>query len=138
MLILYSVLSCLHLMLIPLLPLLSVLFLSLSLSLLPASLGKISQFSSFTDPDEVNSYMSLNVSSALALTAGILQVFPHRPGLRWSVVNVSSMFALQVLPSWVLYCTAKAARKMMFKVLAEEEPNVKVLSYSPGIYNVIY
>lgn len=82
----------------------------------------------------MNSYLSLNVSSALALTAGMLQVFPRRPGLRWSVVNVSSVFAEQALPNWVLYCTAKAARKMMFSVLAEEEPNVKVLSYSPGTY----
>ncbi|XP_034025466.1 sepiapterin reductase b [Thalassophryne amazonica] len=38
----------------------------------------------------------------------------------------------EALPSWVLYCTAKAARSMMFSVLAKEEPNVKVLSYSPG------
>lgn len=112
--------------------------LSLSLSLLPGSLGDISQFARFTDLDEVNSYMSLNVSSALALTAGILQVFPCRPGLRWSVVNISSVFAMKALPNWVLYCTAKAARNMMFSVLAEEEPNVKVLSYSPGIYSFIY
>ncbi|XP_044053767.1 sepiapterin reductase b [Siniperca chuatsi] len=97
-----------------------------------ASLGNISRFASFTDLEEVNSYLSLNVSSALALTAGILQVFPCRPDLRWTVVNVSSIFALQALPSMVVYCTAKAARKMMFQVLAEEEPNVKVLSYSPG------
>ncbi|KAM9360670.1 sepiapterin reductase b [Symphorus nematophorus] len=97
-----------------------------------ASLGDISQFSGFTDPDEVNSYLFLNVSSALALTAGILQVFPCRADLRWSVVNVSSVFAEQPLASWVLYCTAKAARKMMFSVLAEEQPTVKVLSYSPG------
>lgn len=105
-----------------------------NVSLLLASLGDISQFSSFTDLDVVNSYMSLNVSSALALTAGILQVFPHRPGLRWTVVNLSSLFATEALPSWVLYCTAKAARKMMFSVLAVGEPNVRVLSYSPGIY----
>ncbi|XP_073323373.1 sepiapterin reductase b [Pagrus major] len=97
-----------------------------------ASLGDISQVASFTDLDVVNSYMSLNVSSALALTAGILQVFPCKPGLRWTVVNLSSVFAIQALASWVLYCTAKAARKMMFSVLAAEEPNVKVLSYSPG------
>ncbi|XP_019954670.1 sepiapterin reductase-like [Paralichthys olivaceus] len=96
------------------------------------SLGEISGFENFTDLGMVNSYLSFNVSSALALTAGILQVFPCRAGLRWRVVNVSSIFALQALPSWVLYCTAKAARKMMFSVLAEEEPNVKVLSYSPG------
>ncbi|XP_047446763.1 sepiapterin reductase b [Mugil cephalus] len=97
-----------------------------------ATLGDLSPFASFTDPDEVNSYMFLNVGSALVLTAGILKVFPRRPDLRWSVVNVSSVFAVEALPSWVLYCTAKAARKMMFGVLAEEEPNVKVLSYSPG------
>lgn len=87
---------------------------------------------SFTDFDEVNSYLSLNVSSALALTAGVLQAFPSRLGLRRTVVNISSLFALQALQSWVLYCTAKAAREMMFRVLAKEEPNVKVLSYSPG------
>ncbi|GAA6223132.1 sepiapterin reductase-like [Lates japonicus] len=95
------------------------------------SLGDISGFESLTDLEKVNSYLSLNVSSPLALTAGILQVFPCRSGLRWSVVNISSVFALRALPSWALYCTAKAARKMMFSVLAEEEPNVKV-SYSPG------
>ncbi|CAB1427891.1 unnamed protein product [Pleuronectes platessa] len=96
------------------------------------SLGEISGFENFTDLEMVNSFMSFNVSSALALTAGVLQAFPCRAGLRWNVVNVSSIFALKALPSWVLYCTAKAARKMMFSVLAEEEPNVKVLSYSPG------
>lgn len=101
-------------------------------------MGNISQFASFTDLDEVNSYLTLNVSSALALTAGMLQVFPCRPGLRWSVVNLSSVFALNALTNWVLYSTAKAARKMMFSVLAEEEPNVKVLSYSPGIYSFAY
>ncbi|XP_068560068.1 sepiapterin reductase b [Cebidichthys violaceus] len=97
-----------------------------------ATLGDISNFASFTNIEDATSYLSLNVSSALALTAGLLQVFPCEPLLRWSVVNVSSIFALQPLPSWVLYCTAKAARKMMFKVLAEEQPHVKVLSYSPG------
>lgn len=101
------------------------------------SLGDIPKFSSFSDLKEVNSYLSLNVSSALALTAGMLKVFPCRPGLQWSVVNISSLFAVQALPNWVLYCTAKAARKMMFSVLAEEEPNVKVLSYSPGTYTFI-
>lgn len=108
------------------------------LSLFPiGSLGDISKFSSFSDLNEVNSYLSLNVSSALALTAGMLKVFPCRPGLQWSVVNISSLFAVQALPNWVLYCTAKAARKMMFSVLAVEEPNVKVLSYSPGTYTFI-
>ncbi|XP_061134932.1 sepiapterin reductase b [Syngnathus typhle] len=97
-----------------------------------ASLGDISPFENFTDLDGVNSYLAFNISSVLALTAGVLQAFPPRAGLRWSVVNCSSIFAVQPLPSWVLYCTAKAAREMMFRVLAAENPNVKVLSYSPG------
>uniref|UniRef100_A0A671KGL0 Sepiapterin reductase n=1 Tax=Sinocyclocheilus anshuiensis TaxID=1608454 RepID=A0A671KGL0_9TELE len=98
-----------------------------------ASLGDVSRFAlTFTDPVEVNRYLSLNVSGALSLTAGVLQAFPRRLGLRRSVVNISSLCALKPFPSWVLYCTGKAARDMMFRVLAEEEPDVRVLSYAPG------
>lgn len=108
-------------------------FIPTFLSIFPAaSLGNLSNFATFTGIDEVNSYLSFNVSSALVLTAGILQAFPRVPLQQRSVVNVSSTFALRPLPSWVLYCTAKAAREMMFRVLAEEQPHVKVLSYSPG------
>ncbi|XP_065103932.1 sepiapterin reductase b [Paramisgurnus dabryanus] len=98
-----------------------------------ASLGDVSRLaSSFTDPAEVNRYLSLNVSCVLSLTAGVLQAFPHRAGLQRTVVNITSLCALKALPSWVLYCTGKAARDMMFRVLAEEEPDVRVLSYAPG------
>ncbi|XP_062400182.1 sepiapterin reductase b [Sardina pilchardus] len=97
------------------------------------SLGDVSRFTqSFTDLLEVDSYLSLNVSSALGLTASLLQAFPRRQGLRRTVVNLSSLCAQRALPSWVLYCTGKAARDMMFRVLAEEEPDMKVLNYSPG------
>ncbi|MBN3326326.1 SPRE reductase, partial [Atractosteus spatula] len=97
------------------------------------SLGDISRNAvSFTDPSEVDAYLSMNVSSALSLTASVLGAFPRRPGLRRSVVNISSLCALQPYRSWVLYCTGKAARNMMFRVLAEEEPDVRVLNYAPG------
>uniref|UniRef100_A0A673FV63 Sepiapterin reductase b n=1 Tax=Sinocyclocheilus rhinocerous TaxID=307959 RepID=A0A673FV63_9TELE len=102
-------------------------------SLVLASLGDVSSFAlTFTDPVEVNRYLSLNVSGALSLTAGVLQALPRRLGLRRSVVNISSLCALKPFPSWVLYCTGKAARDMMLRVLAEEEPDVRVLSYAPG------
>ncbi|KAL4658249.1 sepiapterin reductase [Arapaima gigas] len=98
-----------------------------------ASLGDVSRFAtSFTDLTEVNNYLSLNVSSALSLTAGVLSSFPQRPGLRRTVVNISSLCALQPFPSWVLYCTGKAARDMMFRVLALEDPDLRVLNYAPG------
>lgn len=97
------------------------------------SLGDISRFTkSFTDMAEVNSYLSLNVSSFLCLTAQFLQAFPQRPGLRRTVINISSLCALKPFSSWVLYCSGKAARDMMFRVLAEEEPDLRVLNYAPG------
>jgi len=76
--------------------------------------------------------MSLNLSSVVGLTAGVLQAFPQRFGLKRTLVNISSACALAAKPSWVLYCTGKAARDMAFRVLAVEEPDIRVLSYSPG------
>ncbi|KAL6097243.1 spr [Pungitius sinensis] len=98
-----------------------------------ASLGDVSRYAkSFTDMAEVDSYLSLNVSSSLCLTASVLQAFPQRPGQLRTVINISSLCAVQPFRSWVLYCTSKAARDMMFRVLAEEEPDVRVLNYAPG------
>ncbi|XP_077399243.1 sepiapterin reductase-like [Vanacampus margaritifer] len=98
-----------------------------------AALGDVSRFTkSFTSMAEVNSYLSCNVSSALCLTASMLQAFPKQSGLRRCVINISSLCALKPFCSWVLYCTGKAARDMMFKVLAEEEPDLRVLNYAPG------
>uniref|UniRef100_H3DQZ5 Sepiapterin reductase a n=1 Tax=Tetraodon nigroviridis TaxID=99883 RepID=H3DQZ5_TETNG len=98
-----------------------------------ASLGDVSRYTrTFTTRAEVDSYMSLNISSCLCLTACVLQAFPQRPGVQRTVVNVSSLCAQQPFSSWVLYCTAKAARDMMFRVLAAEEPELRVLSYAPG------
>ena len=81
---------------------------------------------------EVTSYMAFNLSSAVCLTAGVLEAFPRREGLRRTVVNVSSRCALEPFQSWGLYCSGKAARDMMFKVLALESPDLRVVNYSPG------
>ncbi|KAM9061806.1 sepiapterin reductase [Sarcophilus harrisii] len=85
-----------------------------------------------TDPGEVNDYWTLNVTSALCLTSGVLRTFPSSSNLGRIVVNISSQFALKPTKSWALYCMGKAARDMLFKVLAAEEPDVRVLSYAPG------
>ncbi|XP_067295959.1 sepiapterin reductase a [Pseudorasbora parva] len=96
------------------------------------SLGDVSRFlRDFSDVDEVSSYLTLNVSSAVCVTAGVLQAVRLRP-LRRVVVNLSSLCALRPFPSWGLYCSGKAARDMLFRVLAEEEPELRVLNYAPG------
>ncbi|XP_053114055.1 sepiapterin reductase [Hemicordylus capensis] len=98
-----------------------------------ASLGDVSKsFLDFTSPAEVNGYLALNVTSALCLTSSLLKAFPAQPGLCRMVVNISSLCALKPFKTWTLYCTGKAARDMMFQVLAAEEPDVRVLNYAPG------
>uniref|UniRef100_A0A8C5QP78 Sepiapterin reductase n=1 Tax=Leptobrachium leishanense TaxID=445787 RepID=A0A8C5QP78_9ANUR len=97
------------------------------------SLGDVKKFFlDFTKPDDMTVYLSLNVSSAMCFTSSLLRAFPGRPGLQRIVVNISSLAALHPFKSWSLYCTGKAAREMMFKVLAAEQKNIRVLSYAPG------
>ncbi|NXP41363.1 SPRE reductase, partial [Leiothrix lutea] len=97
------------------------------------SLGDVSKsFLDLTDLEEINAYFSFNISSALCLTSSALRAFGARPGCSRTVVNISSLCALEPFPSWALYCSGKAARDMLFRVLAKEEPGVRVLSYAPG------
>ncbi|XP_062349204.1 sepiapterin reductase, partial [Cinclus cinclus] len=97
------------------------------------SLGDISKsFLDLSDLQEINTYFSFNISSALCLTSTALRAFGARPGCSRTVVNISSLCAQEPFPSWALYCAGKAARDMMFRVLALEEPGLRVLSYAPG------
>ncbi|XP_053445811.1 sepiapterin reductase [Nycticebus coucang] len=97
------------------------------------TLGDVSKgFVDLCDPAEVNNYWALNLTSTLCLTSGILKVFQDCSDLSRTVVNISSLCALQPFKGWALYCAGKAARNMMFQVLAAEEPGVRVLSYAPG------
>lgn len=89
------------------------------------------------DPAEVNNYWALNLTSMLCLTSGTLNAFPDSPGLSKTVVNISSLCALQPFKGWGLYCSGKAARDMLCQVLAAEEPSVRVLSYAPGRWVVL-
>ena len=48
------------------------------------------------------------------------------------IINITSLCAVEPFKSWGLYCTSKAGRDMLFRVLAAEDPDVRVVSYSPG------
>ncbi|XP_008854179.1 sepiapterin reductase [Nannospalax galili] len=97
------------------------------------TLGDVSKgFLNLNDLAEVNNYWALNLTSMLCLTSRTLKAFPQSPGLSRIVVNISSLCALQPFKGWALYCAGKAARDMIYQVLAAEEPGVRVLSYAPG------
>ena len=98
-----------------------------------ATLGDVSKgFLNVNDLAEVNNYWALNLTSMFCLTSGTLNAFRDSPGLSKTVVNISSLCALQPYKGWGLYCAGKAARDMLYQVLAAEEPSVRVLSYAPG------
>ena len=80
---------------------------------------------------ETEPYFRLNVSSVVALNGVFLRLVRGRAA-RITVINISSLCALQPFKTMSLYCTGKAARDMFFRVLAAEHPELRVLNYSPG------
>uniref|UniRef100_A0A1B6CZF9 Sepiapterin reductase n=1 Tax=Clastoptera arizonana TaxID=38151 RepID=A0A1B6CZF9_9HEMI len=81
------------------------------------------------DLEEWSRYMSLNLYSTTMLTSEFLQVF--NSGQR-CILNITSLCALQPFKSMGYYCIGKASREMYFRVLAEENPSLDILNYSPG------
>jgi len=79
--------------------------------------------------DECVDYFRLNLVSMMILNAIFLRKF-HQTAR--TVVNISSLCGIEPFTSLSLYCSGKAARDMFFKVLAAEEPDVRVLNYAPG------
>lgn len=85
-----------------------------------------------SDVENLQQYFMLNLTSTLLLTTHFLRTFPHREGLRRTVINITSLAAIKPMKTCGLYCMVKAARDMMMMTLAAEEPDVRFLNYSPG------
>ncbi|XP_075224940.1 sepiapterin reductase-like [Lycorma delicatula] len=97
------------------------------------SLGKVNHLASeMNDISEWNTFMALNLYSVTMLTAAFLNVF--KTGHR-TLINVTSLCALQPFKSLGYYCIGKTSREMYFRVLAEENPSLDILNYSPGPVN---
>ncbi|XP_043202443.1 sepiapterin reductase-like [Amphibalanus amphitrite] len=78
-----------------------------------------------------DSYFRLNVAAVVALNGVFLRQVGQRAA-HVTVINISSLCALQPFKSMSLYCAGKAARDMFFRVLAAEHPELRVLNYAPG------
>ena len=78
---------------------------------------------------DVQQYFDLNLVSVFCLTTRFLS---HFSSSIKTVVNVSSLAAIQEMPFLSLYCIGKAARDMLHKCLACEEGDTRVLNYAPG------
>ena len=86
------------------------------------SLGRQGATTKDLSAAEISDYLASNLVSVASLNAVFLKATSSVPAR--TVVNVSSIMALQPQSTWSLYCSGKAARDMFFKVVAEEEKQV--------------
>ena len=91
------------------------------------------------DPEQLAKSLALNITSPTVLTAQVLQHFQSRQGVKSiSVVNISSLAAIQPFDCWGTYCMTKAARNMLHRSIALESETreggilVRTLNYAPG------
>lgn len=51
---------------------------------------------------------------------GFIRLF-NKTAADMTIVNISSLLAVEAFPNWALYATGKSARDMLLKVVAKEE-----------------
>ena len=81
-----------------------------------------------TDPELIQDHLAINYTSMFTLTSHFLSHF--KTGHRM-IINHTSTAAFRFCPSYSQYSACKAARNAYMGVLAVENPDVRVLSYSP-------
>ncbi|XP_022659615.1 sepiapterin reductase-like isoform X1 [Varroa jacobsoni] len=93
------------------------------------SLGNTNvQLSEQNNLDELASYFAANVHHPMVLSSAVITLAKAPIYL----VNISSLCGIKPFPNIGLYCTGKAARKMYFDCLAADNPEIRILQYSPG------
>ncbi|KAJ8025665.1 Sepiapterin reductase [Holothuria leucospilota] len=106
------------------------------------STGDISKYVrnfGLNDLPELQDFFFLNVNCPLLLVSKFLSVFSvqesasseKRPS-RLTIVQITSLAAVIPIKSWSIYCTGKASRDALHRIIAAEEPSARVLSYGPG------
>ena len=97
-----------------------------------ATLGDITKpIKDHRDPDVVQDYLAVNFTSMYTLTALFLSRF--KQSHHCTVVNLTSLLAVNYNYCFGFYSPGKAARNAIMGVLALENPDVRVLSYSPAV-----
>lgn len=88
------------------------------------------------DISAIQNYFFFNMTAPITLTSAFLQHLANNHSkLRKTVVQITSLSVTAPQKSMHLYCTGKAGREIFFRVMALEEPDVKILSYDPGLVN---
>jgi sepiapterin reductase len=96
------------------------------------SLGYIGPTQKYPSLQVLQEAVALNVTNALWMSTQ-LALFATVTDAHVTLVNVSSLLAVQPMPTLATYSATKAARDSFHTALAlEESPRLRVLNYAPG------
>ena len=94
------------------------------------SLGHLGKATDMTSLQDFSQIINLNVTSSLWFTTRWARELSRNENV--TIVNISSLCAVQAFPTMSTYCAGKAARDMFHESLAKEHPLLKILNYAPG------
>lgn len=83
-------------------------------------------------PNTLAEAAAVNVHSPVAISCTLLQI-AKRGNKRLTLIHVGTGAANRPISGWGAYCATKAASQMFFKVLALDQPWVRVLICDPGL-----
>jgi len=117
------------------------------------SLGHLGPSTDLSSLSDLRKVIDLNVTSSIWLSSNFIRYF-RKPTTECTVVNISSLCAIEPFKTMGTYCAGKAAREMFHTVLAKELSedggsstndsdegrdgnlnDVKILNYAPGAVN---
>ncbi len=102
------------------------------------SLGPLQPIGCEDNLKEMTNNFNMNITSTCYITSEVIRNFKSQ---KLTLINISSLCAVQPVESWGLYCTGKAARDMFYRIIAEENKSkngdknserIRVLNYAPG------
>lgn len=82
--------------------------------------------------DDATNEFQINVISVWQLLAAIRRLFPNNIVPKQYHINISSLVATQMSKMCSVYSSTRIARATIFKCLAFEHPELRVLNYQPG------
>ncbi|OWF39680.1 sepiapterin reductase-like [Mizuhopecten yessoensis] len=97
-----------------------------------ATVGDVTKKSlELSDSTSVRKYFDINLTGMILLNTSFFQTFSDSTKSR-VVINMTSSATTTPLGYMQLYCAGKAARDMFMRVLAVEEPSLRILTFSPA------
>lgn len=85
------------------------------------TLGELAPVEQLSDPEGIQSSADLNLTNFMWTVSKFSQWWKQTaPDCRLDIVNISSLAAVEAMPSFGVYCAVKAARDMYLQVAAKD------------------